>query len=429
MKKMSVGVATLFIGSLAGLACTNRSGLNTGGGSGGDLGGANGGQAGGGSGGITGGSGGAVGSGGLVAGGSQAGSGGISGTGGCFPPPCALLDCPYGYVPSSSPCGCGECSPPPNAGGGAIGLGGAVGFGGTGAGGTGGTVSCPSIMCAVPACVGGEFRPNPSDPCCPVICVPNIPDAGVTRDAGVLCGPIACPMLACVNGYLPSSEPCGCPTCAPPDAGVAKDAGRADAQPICPPLVCSTPGDCVGFVPNPDPCLCPLCVFPDAGVAKDAGRADTPPICPPIACPAIACVGGTHANPDPCGCPLCGLAPDGGVAKDATPPTGCPMLASLNPTDAAQVGYSAGREFLECSYAGGTTEDCISSNATGCPGTVAVEGGLIGCSNLCAASEYGLSYGGVGPSAAPPSIDLPVGCKLGLQTPGGPAFYCCPCGQ
>jgi hypothetical protein len=239
--------------------------------------------------------------------------------------------------------------------------------------------------------VGGEFRPNPGDPCgCP-ICVLNMPDAGVTKDArvpdsGPLCGPIACPMLACVNGYLPNPEPCGCPTCAPPDAGVAKDAGRADTQPIC----------------------------------------------EPISCPAIACVSGTHPNPDPCGCPLCGPAPDAAAGKDAVladgPPTACPMLASLNPADAAQVGYTAGREFLRCNYAGGTIEDCISSDAIGCPGPVLTGGNLLGCSNLCTASEYGLSYGGVGPSAATPSIDLPVGCRLGLQTPAGVAFYCCPCG-
>ncbi len=182
-----------------------------------------------------------------------------------------------------------------------------------------------------------------------------------------------------------------------------------------------------------DPCGCPVgASIPDAGVAKDAGRADTLPICQPIVCPAIACLGGTHPNPDPCGCSLCAPTPDAAAGKDVGlvdgPPTACPMLASLNPTDAAQVGYSARRKLLQCSYAGGTTEDCISSDATGCPGPFLVQGDLIGCSNLCTVSEYGLSYGGVGPSAAAPSVDLPVGCRLGLQTPAGVAFYCCPCG-
>jgi hypothetical protein len=177
MRKMSKGVVALFLAGLAGLGCTDQSGLKYGGGSSGALGGATGGQAGRGISGILGGSGGAVGSGGLVAGGSggrKASSGGTSSTGGCIPLPCLAL------------------------------------------------------------CVSGEFRPNPSDPCgCP-ICVLNTPDAGATKDArvpdsGPVCGPIACPMLACAGGYLPSPEPCGCPTC-PPDAGVAKYAQDAGTR-------------------------------------------------------------------------------------------------------------------------------------------------------------------------------------------------------
>jgi hypothetical protein len=103
MLRMSTAVVTLFIVSLAGLACTNRSGLgllNDSGGVGGGLGGAAGASG--------------LGAGGM--GGNQAGSGGISGAGGCIQPPCVPLDCPYGYAPSSSPCGCGQCAPPPDAG-------------------------------------------------------------------------------------------------------------------------------------------------------------------------------------------------------------------------------------------------------------------------------------------------------------------------
>ena len=150
--------------------------------------------------------------------------------------------------------------------------------------------------------------------------------------------------------------------------------------------------------------------------------------CPLIACPAFGCVGETHLDPDPCGCPVCGPAPDSGVAKDATPPTACPMLASLNSTDAAHVGYSAARALFDCTYTGGGSI-CVSNDVTGCSGSRAVIGDLVSCSNLCAADEYGLAYGGVGPLAAPPSIDLPAGCGSGMFTPGGVAFYCCPCGM
>jgi hypothetical protein len=230
MLKMSMGVVTLFVICLAGFACTDRAGL--------DFPGSSGGQPGGGSGGAgsTSGLGGAIGSGGFFGGGvggRQTGSGGNNGTGGCMALPCALPVCSHGFVlvPSSSPCGCDECVPLPNSGGGGAGAGGVVGAGGTKAGGTGGATSCPPVMCLLPACVGGEFKPNPNDPCgCP-ICVLNSPDAGPAKDAGLHdsgCLPVACPMLACINGYLPSPQPCGCPICAA-DGGTGTDDAKKDA--------------------------------------------------------------------------------------------------------------------------------------------------------------------------------------------------------
>jgi hypothetical protein len=144
----------------------------------------------------------------------------------------------------------------------------------------------------------------------------------------------------------------------------------------------------------------------------------------------LACVDGYQPSPDPCGCPTC-ARPDAAVVKDAgradTQPPVCPMLASLNATDADHIGYSAERMLIEC-QGGGISGICVSNDVTGCSGSGSVVGGPVNCNNTCAANEYGLGYGGVGPLAAPPSIDLPAGCRLGLQTPGGVAFYCCPCG-
>lgn len=220
------------------------------------------------------------------------------------------------------------------------------------------------------------------------------------------CPAISCPALGCVGGFLPNPDPCGCPLCGPSaDAGVTKDAGR-----ICPPISCPAILCVTGLKPSSDPCGCPTC----------------PTICPPIQCPMLACASGDPVNPgDPCGCPICAPTPDAGSVKDAgsaeVQSSACPMLAKLNSTDAAQVGYSAGRAFFQCSLTGGITEECISNDPDGC-------GNLSGCSNQCGPTEYGLSYGGVGPLAPPPSIDLPTGCRLGLPTPGGVAFYCCPCG-
>jgi len=279
MRKMSKSVAALSVAGLLALACGERSGLNSGGGSGG----ANGGQPGGGTAGTMGGSGGAVGSGGLLAGGtggSQAGSGGNSGTGGCIQPPCGA--CPYGYVPSTSPCGCGECAPPPSAGSGAQGSGGAVSSGGApglgGAVGFGGTGGCVLV---------------------------------------------ACPMLACANGYQPSADPCGCPTCAPSDAGVAKDAGGA---PSCATVVCpSIPSSCKKIVQDPNAC-CPTCT--------DTG-------CGP--CPDLSCTSGTHLETavGAC-CPTC--APD--------PPNACTQgqqsYASMRAEMFTKYSSSGCKNSLDC---------------------------------------------------------------------------------
>jgi hypothetical protein len=373
MCKMSTGVAALFIAGLVGLACSDQTGLNPSGSGAGS--GEKGGQAGSAVGGRTaGGSGGTIGTGGVVA-------GGPSGTGGCPLLYCPAIACPGGNQPTPQPCGCPICGPNPA---------GAAGGGAGGAIGTGGTT----------------------------------PTGGTTGTGG--CPLIACPAIACLGDYQPNPDPCGCPICAT-DGGTATDGGKKDAASICPPINCPML-DCVGGThPSPDPCGCPLCgPAPDAGVAKDAGRADTKPICLPVACPAIACVGGTHPNPDPCGCPLCGPTPDAGVAKDAGPPTACPMLASLNSTDATQVNYSAARALVQCTDTGGTSSVCVSNDITTCPGSALGAG--VSCRDLCAANQYGLAYGGVGPLAAPPSIEPPAGCGPGMYTPGGVAFYCCPCG-
>jgi hypothetical protein len=397
MCKMSTGVVAFSVAGLVGLACSDQSGLNSLGGGAENGGGAKGGQAGSAVGaGIAGVSGGTTGPGPVGAGGTSGtggttGSGGTTGAGGCPLLYCPAMACLGGTQPNPQPCGCPICEPNPDGGtgggaGGAIGAGGSAG-GATSTGGTTGT--------------GG-------------------------RDGGV-CLALPCAPPICPGRIQPSPEPCGCPICAA-DAGVPTDGGKKDAAPICPPMDCGG-STCGGvYLPNPDPCGCPTCAPPDAGVAKDAGRADSRPVCLPVACPAIACVGGMHPNPDPCGCPICGPTPDAGAAKDATPPTACPMLASLNSTDAAHVGYTAARVLLTCAYAGGGGV-CVSNDPTACPGFGSVGGDSVSCSNTCTADEYGLGYGGVGPLAAPPSIDLPVGCRLGEPTPGGVAFYCCPCGM
>ena len=78
---------------------------------------------------------------------------------------------------------------------GGVGSGGVAAGGTNGPGGAGGIGGCPPTACPALACVGG-FQPNP-DPCgCP-ICPPN-PDAGLASpDVGLACCPIGFSLYDC----------------------------------------------------------------------------------------------------------------------------------------------------------------------------------------------------------------------------------------
>jgi hypothetical protein len=166
------------------------------------------------------------------------------------------------------------------------------------------------------------------------------------------------------------------------------------------------------------------------GVASGTGGTVECPLRPCFVL--AACADGTMPNADPCGCPVCPPNLDIGVAKDAGRAdaqagqfSACPMLESmlesLNPTDAARVSWAPGRFSLECALANGSTENCLSNDATTCGGSV------LGCTDQCTADEYGWSVGGIGPGvAAPPP---PAGCRTVPPGPGGPGFTCCPCGE
>jgi hypothetical protein len=153
--------------------------------------------------------------------------------------------------------------------------------------------------------------------------------SGVGGSGGMgSCLPSACPAVACVGGFQPNSEPCGCPICAPtPDAGVTKDAGSPDG-PICPgpvPPCVPPPKTCpAGYQLNSPPCGCTGCVPVDGGTAVDGGKPDAPPVCN-VMCPMLACVGGYLPNPEPCGCPICAPNSDAGVASPDAGLACCPI--------------------------------------------------------------------------------------------------------
>jgi hypothetical protein len=268
MLRTSTSFVTLVIVSLCELACDNQSGLGIRGGSGGQSVAGSGGQSVSGSGGqFVIGSGGTAGAGGV--GGSQSGSGGLSGSGGCIPPPCALLTCPYGYAPSSSPCGCGQCAPAPDAGAGGAGQGGAVGSGGTSSGGVGGTTdagvkdasvdSSPDLHVCGPLCdiycVYGNVLDNAGCPTCQCKAAPTCP----TGSHAVTCpGTTAC-ALDC-SDYQRGADGCQLCACRTPATCTPLGAGACIYCPF-------------GYRSGPGGCLTCSCADPPMGCAANASDA------------------------------------------------------------------------------------------------------------------------------------------------------------
>ena len=120
---------------------------------------------------------------------------------------------------------------------------------------------------------------------------------------------VACPAIACLYGNIPNPDPCGCPICAGPDAGIVKDASP-DGPCLAPP--CALPLCGPGQVMVTPTCGCATCV------SVDGGQTDAV-VCPPVNCPAIKCTVGIVPSPDPCGCPTCAPVDAGPDTKaDAT---------------------------------------------------------------------------------------------------------------
>jgi hypothetical protein len=158
-------------------------------------------------------------------------------------------------------------------------------------------------------------------------------------------------------------------------------------------------------------------------------------VCPPCAAPPLDCVYGLLPGTGPCGCgATCAPAPespDAGIAQGsdsgATQLPACRWPAALDPTDGAATGQCrAARAFVTCQDGTGGGQGCLSNDPMRCPDLSAQPAVGLTCQNECAANEYGAACGSVGPSTAPFPTP-PTGCRMVAPTPGGIAFYCCPC--
>ena len=164
---------------------------------------------------------------------------------------------------------------------------------------------------------------------------------------GTVCTPIVCPALACVGGYQPNPDPCGCPICAPNlDGGMAKDAGGSadgpstDANSAETPATCSPPKSTGGFA-------CPghFCtvgtyggydyVFPDTSGKSSICLAEN-----------SLCVAGTTGAVDPPAYTVwgagfgVGLSPSGTAVQLSG--TGVTVALTSLPTGAVTVGVNSG---------------------------------------------------------------------------------------
>ncbi len=127
------------------------------------------------------------------------------------------------------------------------------------------------------------------------------------------------------------------------------------------------------------------------------------------------------------------LAP-GGCKSSAATGDGAPACtwpAIYDPRVSGQC--QASRAYVQCTGSDGTFEGCPSDYLTQCGSGPNMNGPVTysDCQDQCAADEYALDCGGIGPTqadASAPASNPPAACHMVSASPGGTVLYCCPCG-
>src|SRR6185437_13979252 len=111
-----------------------------------------------------------------------------------------------------------------------------------------------------------------------------------------------------------------------------------------------------------------------------------------------------------------------GVASCAASKDSSTCAALASSADGGPGACRVSAVYLACTLPNGGGCSCLASDASaGCP---SCDGAT--CHSVCGDNEYAASCGGP-PSSGLTYADAPAGCANNMQTPGGEAFYCCPC--
>ena len=97
----------------------------------------------------------------------------------------------------------------------------------------------------------------------------------------------------------------------------------------------------------------------------------------------------------------------------------CSWPSSLDGAD-GRTACQPARALVSCTDPTGAGCACLSDNIS-CDGCQLQD---VTCHDQCAANQYVVACGGVGPGAVP---SPPDGCTFASANPGGVAYYCCPC--
>ncbi len=143
---------------------------------------------------------------------------------------------------------------------------------------------------------------------------------------------------------------------------------------------------------------------------------------------------GAAGTDDPCICDYKPAQDAGAPSETGTNtvvsgagPQLCQWPAAFDPSDASAPGACrAAPALVHCLDGNGGGQICLSRDPTTCSESPEQPDATFDCKNQCATNEYAALCGSIGPGALS-DVEIPTGCRMALATPGGVAFYCCPC--